>query len=69
MFCYTVPIFSTTNSQNSVKPSYNFAHVHKFFGDKKEKNEVESYSLTQPILQQIFVRLAGKDEQEISTTV
>jgi hypothetical protein len=69
MFCCTVPISLTTNSQNNANPSYNLAHVFEFFNDKKEKNEIESYSLTQTTLEQIFVRLAGQDEQDTPTTV
>jgi hypothetical protein len=69
MFYCTVPISSTTNSQNTSTPSYNLAHAFEFFNDKKQKNEIESYSLTQTTLEQIFVRLAGQDEQTTPTTV
>jgi hypothetical protein len=42
------------------------AHVFKFFNDKKEQNEIESYSITQTTLEQIFVQLAGEDEDILS---
>jgi len=51
--------------QRSATLSYNLAHVFKFFNDKKEQNEIESYSITQTTLEQIFVRLAGQDQEMI----
>ncbi len=62
LYC-NVPISSLTNYQNNTTLSYDLAHVFKFFNDKKQQNEIESYSITQTTLEQIFVRLAGQDQE------
>jgi len=64
LYC-NVPISSLMDRQRSATLSYNLAHVFKFFNDKKEQNEIESYSITQTTLEQIFVRLAGQDQEMI----
>jgi hypothetical protein len=64
LYC-NAPISSVTDRQGSTTLSYNLAHVFEFFNDKKERNEIESYSITQTTLEQIFVRLAGQDQESI----
>ena len=68
LYC-NVPIESSTDhQQKSTTSQYNLAHVFKFFNDKKDQNEIESYSITQTTLEQIFVRLAGQDQETTSST-
>lgn len=68
LYC-NVPIASSVDSQQkSTTSPYNLAHVFKFFNDKKDQNEIESYSITQTTLEQIFVRLAGQDQETTSAT-
>jgi hypothetical protein len=40
----------------------NLAHVFDLFHKKKEEKTIESYSITQTTLEQIFVHLAGEDQ-------
>jgi hypothetical protein len=61
LYC-NAPISSLVDRQHNVATSYNLAHVFEFFNDKKERSEIESYSITQTTLEQIFVRLAGHDQ-------
>jgi hypothetical protein len=61
LYC-NVPISSLTDQH------HNLAHVFEFFNDKKKQNEIESYSLTQTSLEQIFVRLVGQDGETTPTT-
>jgi hypothetical protein len=68
LYC-TVPMSSLTIDQSSTTLSYNLAHVFKFFNDKKEQNKIESYSITQTTLEQIFIRLAGQDQETIPVVV
>lgn len=60
MFYCNAPIPSLADNQTT---SYNLAHVFEFFNDKKERNEIESYSITQTTLEQIFIRLAAQDHE------
>lgn len=63
LYC-NVPLSSPSiDRQQSTKLQYNLADVFRYFNDKKERNEIESYSITQTTLEQIFVRLAGQDEE------
>lgn len=70
LFC-NVPFASTTTTstrsrRNSVALSFNLAHVFKVLNATKEQGIVESYSVTQTTLEQIFVQLAGQDEDVFS---
>ena len=61
LYC-TVPFASINRLQNpSSTPSYNLAHVFDLFNKKKEEKLIESFSITQTTLEQIFVHLAGED--------
>jgi hypothetical protein len=66
LYC-TVP-FSTSNTSQSITSGrfMNLSHVFEWFHKKKEEKSIESYSITQTTLEQIFVQLAG-DEQEMNT--
>ena len=44
------------------------AHIFEILNEKKEQKVIESYSLTQTTLEQIFVQLAGEDEDNSSDT-
>lgn len=62
LFC-TVP-FTSVNRYSNVtnSPSFNLAHIFNLFQKKKEEGHIESYSITQTTLEQIFVHLAGEDQ-------
>jgi hypothetical protein len=62
LYC-TVP-FSLINSTRNYTSasSLNLAHVFDLFNKKKEEKSIESYSITQTTLEQIFVHLAGEDQ-------
>lgn len=47
-----------STSSNSLR----LAHVFDLFHKKKEEKSIESYSITQTTLEQIFIRLAGEDQ-------
>lgn len=64
IYC-NVPITSLTDREQKSTPQYSLAHVFKFFNNKKEQHEIESYSITQTTLEQIFVRLAGQDQDTV----
>ncbi|CAF0884648.1 unnamed protein product [Didymodactylos carnosus] len=62
LFC-NVP-FDTKRSANintTANSSFNLARVFQLLNQKKDLKEIESYSVTQTTLEQIFVRLAGQD--------
>lgn len=61
LFC-NVPYVSTNSS-------FNLAHVFETLNQRKEQNLIESYSVTQSSLEQIFVQLAGEDEEQIKERV
>jgi hypothetical protein len=62
LYC-TVPFSSINASQNSTgTPSLHLAHVFEWFNMKKQENSIESYSITQTTLEQIFVHVAGEDQ-------
>ena len=44
--------------------SFNLAYVFQTLNARKEQKVIESYSVTQTTLEQIFVQLAGEDEDE-----
>ncbi|CAF2548505.1 unnamed protein product [Rotaria sp. Silwood2] len=62
LFC-TVP-FSAINSSRNIASTYSLklGHVFDLFNKKKEEKSIESYSITQTTLEQIFVHLAGEDQ-------
>ncbi|CAF4617859.1 unnamed protein product [Rotaria socialis] len=63
LFCH-VPVSTTPNDHvHTTSHAYNLANVFEFFNQKKENNDIESYSLTQTTLEQIFVSLTS-DENE-----
>ncbi|CAF0914028.1 unnamed protein product [Rotaria sp. Silwood1] len=62
LFC-TVPFSSINPSRNFTSTySLKLAHVFDLFNKKKEEKSIESYSITQTTLEQIFVHLAGEDQ-------
>ncbi len=61
LFC-TIPFSSINTSHNYTSAhSLHLAHVFDLFNKKKEEKSIESYSITQTTLEQIFVHLAGED--------
>ncbi len=62
LFC-TVPFSSINTSRNYTSAhSLHLAHVFDLFNKKKEEKSIESYSITQTTLEQIFVHLAGENQ-------
>ncbi|CAF4320297.1 unnamed protein product, partial [Rotaria sp. Silwood2] len=47
---------------NSSKSSFNLGRVFEILNARQEPKIIESYSVTQTTLEQIFVQLAGEDE-------
>ena len=66
LYC-TVP-FSASDISRRVKSGrfMSLSRVFEWFNTKKEEKCIESYSLTQTTLEQIFVQVAGDDEDENS---
>ena len=56
LYC-TVPFSNSSNKHRS-----NLAHIFDLFHKKKEEKSIESYSITQTTLEQIFIHLAGEDQ-------
>jgi hypothetical protein len=66
LFC-SVPFSSSNTSQRATSGHFmSLSHVFEWFNKKKEEKSIESYSITQTTLEQIFVQVAG-DEQEMNT--
>jgi hypothetical protein len=61
LFC-NIPF--ANNGRQATSSSTNLARVFRVLNQKKEGKMIETYSLTQTSLEQIFVQLAGEDEQE-----
>ena len=62
LFC-NVPFTAMTSRERSANSrSFNLAHVFQTLNERKERTVIESYSVTQTTLEQIFVQLAGEDE-------
>ena len=61
LFC-TVPFGSATNSTS-------LALIFRILNRKKEEKLIETYSLTQTTLEQLFVQLAGEDEDAVKAEV
>ncbi|CAF2778503.1 unnamed protein product [Rotaria sp. Silwood2] len=69
LFC-NVPFSSTpslSNDKNTTASSFNLARIFAMLNARKNQKLIESYSLSQTTLEQIFVRLAGDDEDNMST--
>lgn len=66
LYC-TVP-FTKSNATQRVTSgrSMSLSRVFEWFNKKKEEKSIESYSITQTTLEQIFVQVAG-DESETNT--
>ncbi|CAF0750661.1 unnamed protein product [Adineta steineri] len=64
LFC-NIPF---SNDNNQMQLSFNLGHVFGILNSRKEQKLIESYSVTQTTLEQIFVQLAGEDEDaEVSS--
>ncbi|CAF4083600.1 unnamed protein product [Rotaria magnacalcarata] len=63
LFCHVPVSTIPTDHVHTTSHTYNLANVFEFFNQKKENNDIESYSLTQTTLEQIFVSLTS-DENE-----
>ncbi len=61
LFC-TVP-FSTSNLSHRISSGrfMSLSHIFEWFYKKKEEKSIESYSITQTTLEQIFVQVAGEE--------
>jgi len=59
LFC-NVPFSS--NNQSTTTISTSLASIFKILNRNKEERLIETYALTQTTLEQIFVQLAGEDE-------
>ncbi|CAF1233873.1 unnamed protein product [Adineta ricciae] len=67
LFCH-IPFSSTTsNGTSSTQLSFNLGRVFELLNSRKEQKMIESYSVTQTTLEQIFVQLAGEDEDAESS--
>ncbi len=62
LFCNVPFSYSSSNDENQTRVSFNLARVFQILNTKKEQRVIESYSVTQTTLEQIFVQLAGEDE-------
>jgi ABC-type uncharacterized transport system ATPase subunit len=66
LFC-NVPFLSTrSDGENQISLPFNLARVFEILNTRKEQKMIESYSVTQTTLEQIFVQLAGEDEDILS---
>lgn len=63
LFC-NVPY--TSNATNQTSSPFNLGRVFEILNSRKEQKMIESYSVTQTTLEQIFVQLAGEDEDTAS---
>ena len=65
LFC-NVPFSNDNNNSNinqsTTSTSTNLARIFQILNQKKEERLIETYALTQTTLEQIFVQLAGEDE-------
>ncbi|CAF4304068.1 unnamed protein product [Rotaria sp. Silwood2] len=66
LFCNVPFSYSSSDEGNPTKVPYNLARVFEILNRRKEQNLIESYSVTQTTLEQIFVQLAGEDEETLS---
>ena len=67
LYC-NVPVSLATDYQQNRSSSQDLVHIFEFFNDKMERNEIESYTLSQTTLEHIFVRLVDEDERSCSVT-
>ena len=66
LFCNVPFSAMTSNDRSSTGRSFNLAHVFQTLNARKERRVIESYSVTQTTLEQIFVQIAGEDEDTAS---
>ncbi|CAF1000356.1 unnamed protein product [Rotaria sordida] len=62
LYCH-VPLSMSKDGVQSMRHPYNLAYVFELFNKKKEQNEIESFSLTQTTLEQIFLSLTGHEDE------
>ncbi|UJR09005.1 hypothetical protein I4U23_013254 [Adineta vaga] len=67
LFCNLPSTPSSSNDKNQAQSSFNLGRVFEILNTQKERKVIESYSVTQTTLEQIFVQLAGEDEDEESS--
>ena len=66
LFC-TVPFSASSTPQRVTSGrSMNLSRIFEWFNKKKEEKSIESFSITQTTLEQIFVQVAG-DDQDTNT--
>jgi ABC-type multidrug transport system ATPase subunit len=63
LYCNVPFSYSTSDEGNQTRVAFNLARVFQILNAKKEQKVIESYSVTQTTLEQIFVQLAGEDEE------
>ncbi len=67
LFC-NIPFSSLlSNEANQTNSSFNVGRIFGVLNARKEQRIIESYSVTQTTLEQIFVQLAGEDEEILSS--
>ncbi len=62
LFCNVPFSYTSSNEGNQTSLPFNLARVFEILNNRKEQKMIESYSVTQATLEQIFVQLAGEDE-------
>ena len=65
LYC-NVPIAAATDHQQQNVSARHLARMFDFFHDKMEHGDIESYTLSQTTLEQIFVRLVADDDDDRS---
>ena len=62
LYC-TVPYSPSNPSQRATSGRYmSLSRIFEWFNKKKEDRSIETYSITQTTLEQIFVQVAGEDQ-------
>jgi hypothetical protein len=69
LFCNVPLSYPASNEPNSTSLPFNLARVFEILNTRKEQKMIESYSVTQTTLEQIFVQLAGEDEDASSDRI
>jgi hypothetical protein len=62
LFCNVPFSYTSSTEGNQTSLPFNLARVFEILNNRKEQKMIESYSVTQTTLEQIFVQLAGEDE-------
>jgi hypothetical protein len=65
LFCNLPFSYASMDESNPHRLPYNLGHVFEVLNQRKEQGVIESYSVSQTTLEQIFVQLAGEDEEAI----